>query len=266
MTQAIILAAGQGTRLKPVTDHMPKCMIQFNGMSLLKRQHRVLQQAGLTQINVVTGYASQIIKNNGFKCVFNTNYRHSNMVESLFCAAELMSGAEDVIISYGDIIYESGNLAKLLETSGDVVVMVDAGWKDYWHLRFADVLSDAESMKLGDDNAIVELGQRVSDVNEIQGQFTGLIKISASKVRAMVGLYADLKEQHLDNKKFSQMYMTEFIQQMINHDWQVKAALVNHGWLEFDTVADLNLYKKLAQENKLNPYFCESRHEYNLNE
>ena len=154
----------------------------------------------------------------------------------------------------------------MLETSGDVVVMVDAGWKDYWHLRFADVLSDAESMKLGDDNAIVELGQRVSDVNEIQGQFTGLIKISARKVRAMVGLYADLREQHLDNKKFSQMYMTEFIQQMINHDWQVKAALVNHGWLEFDTVADLKLYKKLAQENKLNRYFCESRHEYNLNE
>ena len=51
------------------------------------------------------------------------------------------------------------------------------------------------------------------------------------------------------------MYMTSFIQELINSNWKVKAVLVNNGWLEIDTVKDLNIYEKMSKDGKLDE-FC----------
>ena len=63
MTKAIILAAGLGSRLRPLTYNKPKCLIELFGETLLSRQLRVLEGCGVDDVLVVGGYlADEIIK------------------------------------------------------------------------------------------------------------------------------------------------------------------------------------------------------------
>ncbi|MBK1652709.1 sugar phosphate nucleotidyltransferase [Halorhodospira halochloris] len=57
--RAIILAAGQGTRLRPLTDDRPKCMVELEGKPLLEHQLEVLRGAGIEDIHVVGGYRAE---------------------------------------------------------------------------------------------------------------------------------------------------------------------------------------------------------------
>ena len=56
MTRALILAAGQGTRLRPLTNDKPKCLVPLLGKSLLERQVDTLKKSGVTNIHIATGY------------------------------------------------------------------------------------------------------------------------------------------------------------------------------------------------------------------
>ena len=55
------------------------------------------------------------------------------------------------------------------------------------------------------------------------------------------------KTAQYDGKDFNNMYMTSLIQNLIDNDWQVQAALINRGWLEVDSVEDLQAYEGLAE-------------------
>ena len=101
---AIILAAGKGERLRPLTNKIPKCMVKLFDKTLLEYQIDVFKSCNINDVTVVTGYESDKIKIDGINFLHNQNYDTTNMVETLFCAEEKLS--ENVIISYGDIIYE----------------------------------------------------------------------------------------------------------------------------------------------------------------
>ena len=111
--RAVILAAGCGTRLRPLTDNRPKCMVELAGSSLLERQLMVLRAAGIDQITVVTGFRSDKIDADGCHLVHNPDYSVTNMVATLFCAREAFSAEHDLLISYGDIVYEPRVLASV---------------------------------------------------------------------------------------------------------------------------------------------------------
>jgi L-glutamine-phosphate cytidylyltransferase len=255
MIRALILAAGQGTRLEHLVNDKPKALVELLGKSLLDRQVGVLNSANVTDIHIVAGYHAQKIQKLGFNCSINPNFASSNMVTSLFCALPFMKQTGDLIISYGDIIYQLENLEKVIDSDADISIMVDKGWRQYWELRFNDPLTDAESLILNDDNNIMQLGKKTQIYSDIQGQYTGLIKIRSNKVEEFIDFYKQLDRQKTyDGKSFDNMYMTSFLQSLIDAKWKVQAVNVNHGWLEVDTVSDLELYEKLAKENKLNVY------------
>ncbi len=85
-TTALILAAGRGTRLRPHTDHVPKCLVELAGKSLLARQWQALRYAGVDDIHVITGYRGSDIEALGYPTVHNPSYATTNMVATLFCA------------------------------------------------------------------------------------------------------------------------------------------------------------------------------------
>ncbi len=255
MTTAIILAAGQGTRLRPITNDKPKCLTPLKGKTLLARQVAVLQSAGITDITVVGGYRIDQIRALGYQCLENTAYESTNMVSTLFCAEAKMTGQEDLLICYGDIIYQPDNLHTLLNTEAEIALMIDKEWRRLWELRLENPLEDAETLKLGDDGAVLELGKKPQRYDEIQGQYTGLIKISQAKVKDFVNFFHQLpKDQNYDGQDFDNMYMTSFLQQLIDTGWQVKAAEVSNGWLEIDSVDDLETYQSLEEQGKLITY------------
>lgn len=256
MTRALILAAGQGTRLRPLTDDKPKCLVPLLGKTLLERQLHTLRQAGVSNIHVATGYRADQIEALGLATSFNPRFAETNMVETLFCALDFIQQEGDLIIAYGDIVYQAENLQALLACDDEIALMIDAKWRDLWSLRLENPLDDAETLLMDGEGYVTELGKRPESYADIQGQYTGLIKIRADKVADFVSFYNQIDRSGLyDGKDFSNMYMTSFLQQLIDSGWRAKAVQVNSGWLEVDSVDDLTQYETMAKEGELDKFY-----------
>lgn len=243
--KTIILAAGQGIRLKPLTDNQPKCMVKFKNKAIIDYILEANKGLGINDISVVCGYKKEVIenhlKNNNVKLYFNPKYDSTNMVSTLFCAENEMS--DDLIISYADIIYEKKVLEKLMNDDSDFAVVVDRKWKELWDMRMENPLEDAETMKIDKDGFIYELGKKPQSYDEIQGQYIGLIKFSKSFLPKVINHYKNLdKNLVYDNKNFDNMYMTSFIQSLIDNVQKAKAVYIDRGWIEIDSLKDLEIY------------------------
>ncbi len=255
-TRALILAAGQGTRLRPLTDDRPKCLVPLLGQPLLERQASALHRSGITELAVVGGYRADQIETLGYTVILNPEYETSNMVASLFCARNYMRHDKHLLICYGDIVCQPAIIKALLDCDAPVAVTVDLGWRAYWELRLADPLADAETLKLGPQNRLLELGKKPRSYDEIQAQYMGLIKIRADEIEHLKQHYDRMdRGARYDGKDFKNMYMTSFIQHLIDHGWPVQAVPITHGWLEVDSTADLQLYERMQVEGKLKPFF-----------
>ena len=254
--RAIILAAGMGKRMQHLTQKCPKGMIKLLGKPLLNRQIDALKKENISDIVLVGGYCAENLKKLGLPIVVNNRYKQTNMVFTLFCAKGYMEQGIDLIISYGDIVYETRVLKALLACKAPISVVVDRAWRAYWELRMDNPLVDAETLKLVDSNRIIELGKKALRYEDIQGQYIGLIKVSGSYIGAFQEAWNNI-DQNLkyDGESFEQMYMTSFINYLIELNWEVRAAFTHNGWLEVDTLSDLSLYERLHREDKLKYYY-----------
>lgn len=244
--KCIILAAGQGSRLRPYTNDRPKCMVPLGGKPLLYHQLEVLAKSNiaLQDTALVCGYLQEALADLGFKRYENLRFAETNMVTTLFCAAEFMERGHDLIVSYGDIVYEQGVLQKLIDTEGDIVVAADVAWEKLWSLRMAKPLDDAETFRIDKDGFLYELGKKPGCEKEVEAQYMGLIKVKADKVEAFKNFYYSLNQQsYYDGNDFDNMYMTSFLQCLIDDGWKLTPALVEEGWVEVDTVEDLDVYE-----------------------
>ena len=256
MTRALILAAGQGTRLRPLTDDKPKCLVPLLGRSLLQRQVDTLKASGIDNIHVAAGYRADQIEALGFATTINPRFAETNMVETLFSALPFIQQEGDLIIAYGDIVYQTDNLQALLNCNDEIALMIDARWRDLWQLRLENPLEDAETLKMDGNGYVTELGKKPSGYDEIEGQYTGLIRIRSDKLEDLVAFYDRLdRSASYDGKDFDNMYMTSFLQLLIDSGWKAKAVLVDNGWLEIDSVEDLAQYEAMAAEGKLDQFY-----------
>ena len=176
--RVIILAAGMGTRLRPLTLDRPKCLVKIHNQSILDHQLEILRKNKLEDIYIVGGYLAESLRRFGLKMYINHDYSTTNMVYTLFHAEDLFDGSDDILISYGDIVYESKVISSLLSESAPISVTADKSWLKYWSNRMDNPLADAETFITDNSNYIKELGQKPQDYNQIQAQFIGLIKIS----------------------------------------------------------------------------------------
>lgn len=240
--KAIILAAGKGTRLGPLTDSKPKCLVELAGQSLLEHQLETLFECGITDIHVVGGYNADQLINKKYTLHQNYNYNNTNMVHSLFVAKEELTGREDIIISYGDIVYQKNVLQNLIASDAPISVVIDRAWLSYWKTRMEDPLTDLETLKLESINRIVEIGKRPKNLSEIDGQYIGLIKVSAQFVTKLKQAWQNMDKNILyDGKDYDNMQMTSYLQMLINLGWDVRATFIENGWAEIDCPADLDV-------------------------
>ncbi len=91
--RVIILAAGQGTRLRPLTNDKPKCMVELVGKPLIKYQLDLFDDFNISDINVVSGYLEEKINFNQINKFYNPNFSSTNMVSTLFCASDFLMEA-----------------------------------------------------------------------------------------------------------------------------------------------------------------------------
>ena len=115
--KVIILAAGEGKRLKPLTNDKPKCMVNLFGKKIIDYQIEVFKKFGISRIIVVTGFKNESVDISEIKIYQNQDFDRTNMVATLFCAKDELN--DDVIVSYGDIVFEESVLEKLLLSKQD---------------------------------------------------------------------------------------------------------------------------------------------------
>src|SRR3546814_11069057 len=118
ISKAIILSAGQGSRLLPLTADMPKCMIDFNGRTLIEWQIEALKANGIRDIAVVTGFRTEVVEAHlatiggaSFAVIFNPFFKVADNLGTCWIARHAMD--RDFIILNGDTIVSDEIVGRL---------------------------------------------------------------------------------------------------------------------------------------------------------
>ena len=224
----IVLAAGRGSRLGSHTRDIPKCLVELAGQPLLEWQRAALAVAGAQEVVVVRGYRPECLPGDGYPTADNPRWAETNMVGSLACAAEWLCRGP-AIVSYADIVYHPSIVWSLTNAPGDICITYDRLWARLWAERFADPLSDAESFVVR-NGQVVSIGEREDSIDEIQGQYMGLLKFTpagwASVERLLDGLPAPERDR-LD--------MTSLLRRLIAAGIPVQGVPVDGRWCEVDS-------------------------------
>lgn len=236
-TSAIILAAGRGSRLGEITRDKPKCLTPLAGRPLLEWQLEALRAAGIERIAIVTGYRADLLQSFAATCFHNPRWADTNMVASLACAAEWLE-AGTTIVSYSDIVYGPDIVRRLLAAQDDVTITYDRCWLPLWQLRFDDPLRDAETF-LQEQGRLRAIGERPQSLDQVQGQYMGLIRFTPAGWRRAVTAWQEQPPELRDR-----LDMTSLLRLMLDRDERVGALAIEGGWCEVDSVEDLACYER----------------------
>lgn len=234
--RAVILAAGRGSRLGPHTDDRPKCLVEVGGRSLLDRHLATLAEAGAGEVAAVTGYRAADLAARLPVTFHAPRWAESNMVVSLTAAAPWLHTAPCLVV-YGDIFCSAATVRALAAAPGELAIAYDPGWLDLWARRFADPLADAETFRLRADGTVAEIGRRAARVEEIEGQYMGLLRFTPSVWRRV--------ERHLDAltpRERDALDLTALLRALIGRGEAVHAVPRTGPWGEVDQPGDLALY------------------------
>jgi len=246
-SQIIFLAAGQGTRLRPYTEKVPKGMVPLFNKTLIERNMEEWKKIGHSDFCFVTGYKAEVIERLGFDCVHNAEYDQTNMVWSLACALDYIRSLSNrhIFVSYSDIIVHSSQLEKLVDATGSFCVEVDLCWRDLWLMRMENYLDDVETL-IHNGEKIISLGKKPKSESEVQGQYIGLMRLDRKLLIHLLSDYVAWvteAQNDAETHRRKNIYMTDFIQNYSDGDGIVKSVFIDGRWLEVDTVKDLKIYE-----------------------
>lgn len=160
--QAVIIAAGMGIRLRPLTNDRPKCLVQINGQPMLQRQLDAIARAGISDVVIVIGYRFQDIKlfvKKNFptlkvRFVRNRRYAQTNTAYSLFLVRRFVKSRR-VLFLHADLVFDARLLVELLKLDVSAVAIQQQKVKDWG----ASINND-RVMNIG-PNIAQETGSRV---------------------------------------------------------------------------------------------------------
>lgn len=244
--RALILAAGRGSRMGALADDRPKCLAELQGRPLLNYQLSALALGGASEIGVVRGYRAEMIDRPGLTYFDNPRWAETNMVASLMTAASWLR-AGPVIVSYADIFYRAMLVRHLVDAPGGLVISYDIDWLRLWSRRFADPLADAETFRIDGDGRLVEIGGKTTRVEDIQGQYMGLLKFTPTAWEAVEKLLGELDDQTRDR-----LDMTGLLRRLIDQRriW-IQGIATRGQWGEIDSPEDAALYEEMVGSGEL---------------
>ena len=161
MKKAIILSAGQGSRLGHLVDDKPKCLVDFGGRSLLDRQLDTLEANGVEEAVVVTGFHDELIdsaiaaRSGGprVRAVFNPFYKVADNLGSLFIAREELAG--DTLVWNGDTLVSDALMNRVVANrQPGICVTIDR--KESYDEDDMKVIAD-------DDGRLRAIGKRIAE-------------------------------------------------------------------------------------------------------
>ena len=238
--KAIILAAGVASRLRPLTNNTPKCLLKVGEKSILQRTIDNLVSNNINQIVVVTGYLREMIEtyltenypNVTFEFLYNEKYDSTNNIYSLCMTKDLVLN-NDVLLLDSDIVFDSRIIGQLLNS-------------DY--LNCLSVRSDHElceeeiKLLLQDDGSIKEISKTIDPPSAI-GESIGIEKFSSNFVNE---LFEILDKKILQDKDVNIFYEAAF-HDAINAGGKIYTVDVeDYKCLEVDTPEDFESAGRIA--------------------
>ncbi len=233
----IILAAGISSRLRPLTNDTPKCLLPVAGAPLLERTLRSLAQSGLTECVIVTGYYHEKVEmfaaalNLPMKTRFHFNPRFAstNNNYSLWMAGQATAG-QDILLLDADILFDRRLIPLLLEARHENALV----------MRSSKNLGREEiKLELDESGRILRIGKEI-DPNLAAGESVGIEKFAASAAARLFEI--------LDRRKMQNEFYEASFQEMIDGGCSVHAVDSGaYGCMEIDTPEDLAVAQRLAQ-------------------
>lgn len=238
----IILAAGRGSRLHHLTSNQPKSLVKINGKSLIDYQLTRFIKNNCKKIYISTGYKSYSFHNLPFKKIYNRKHNSTNMVYTLINTLRRIKHDEDIIISYGDILFNDKIFKKIINNQDMMSVVIDEDFINLWEKRINNPIDDLETLKIK-NNLIIEIGNKPKDISSIQGQYLGLIKINKKFIKKLIYFFDNFKKINPKYKKdINKISMTNFINELIKNQYNITPIKIKKGWFEIDSELDLKKY------------------------
>jgi choline kinase len=248
---AVILAAGRGSRLGPLSDRRPKPLLPLAGVPLLTRALTSLATAGCAPVTVVTGYRADALAAHAPAChtVHNPGWERSSIATSLLTAADAGVLDGGAVVTYGDTVTEPSVFAALLAApAADVCLPVNTAWLRLWQARMDDPVADAERLLLGPAGQLLDIGGRAASITEVHAQFMGILRLSPSGAADLAGFYRDALTRDPAAVGWD---TTALLAAWLKCGGTASTFPVSGGWLEIDTPGDLAVYESLHARGEL---------------
>jgi len=244
--KAIIIAAGQGSRLGDLVKNLPKPLLDINGKSILERQIELFHKFGIKDIVIVRGPHKEKFHLNNVRYIEDTNYLYGEQTSSLMFARNEIRG--DVIISFGDIIFDESILKQLLESDGELVLSTDKNWQKSYEKRIDVSLSDFVALK---NEQIIKFFKNSEEIIEKRSivEFIGLMKLSKVGSEKIIKTYEYLEKNHVGKfhyaSSFKKAKIIDLLEELRLKNMNIKIENINGVWCEIDTQQDLEIAKRI---------------------
>lgn len=234
--KALILAAGLGTRLAPITDDVPKSLVPVNGTPILIKQMDNLQKNDITDITVISGYKADILEKTVHKTypqvriIESMDYAATNNMYSAYLARDVIGG-DDFLMMNADVFYDPSVITALLAFDWGNAIVTDIGT----YLE--------ESMKVVErDGRIVRISKQITQ-DEALGASIDVYKFSADAGMTFFDRCRKYIEDENQRKLWSEVALNDILSDVV-----FKACPLDGRWLEIDNHDDLKAAEKLFSE------------------
>ncbi|MDP4679820.1 MAG: phosphocholine cytidylyltransferase family protein [Cyclobacteriaceae bacterium] len=228
---AIILAAGIGIRLRPLTYNIPKGFVKIEGQTLIERSLSILHDNGIKNIIIGCGHLSKMYEDiqeqYGFEIYKNVKYAASGSLYTLVLAEKLID--TDFLVLESDIMYEPRSIAALVGADEENLILASG-----------ETQSNDEVYIEADDNMrFVTLNKDINKVNHVTGELVGISKVSKEALSALCDLVRN------DEQYKNWDYEHGFCQILDEHAFFVKK-IDDLIWCEIDDENHLKRAKELV--------------------
>jgi len=245
----IILAAGKGTRLMPLTRNTPKPLIDIgDGMTLLETQIESIQKSNVVdEIIIITGYLSEQIeakvnfykkKGINIKTIYNPFYSTSNNLISLWFARHEMNGS--FLITNGDNIFSHEVFANLVTKTGEGITLIIT------KKNIEEFIDGDMKVTLSEDSKVIRVNKNINKEN-IHAESPGLAKIEGE---GQIKLFKDILDELIRDEENLQKFWLESFNALSRKGIQVDTFEIDgkNQWREIDFHMDLMKFKGMLSE------------------
>ena len=246
--KAIILAAGEGSRMGKLAQNIPKPLVMVNGKSIIERQLSILKQNKILDVIIVTGSHNEKFNFKNVVYVNDLDHKKHDTLGSLMTARDYMN--DEIIITYADQIFDEKIMESVNNFSGDIGIAVDLDWEKNYVNRDQHPKSEAENVLIN-GNEILEIRKNISECkkNEKIGECLGLMKLSRKGSKIFLDKYSELEISHQGKfhnaSSLEKALISDMIQELIDSEINVEPIYVSGKWYEIDTPQDLEIARKL---------------------